>query len=193
LIAKLVGEDGRVDVTLTMQGSVLGSPHYMSPEQIETPGDVDQRADIYSLGVVFYELLTGELPIGRFALPSEKVELDVRIDEIVMRTLEKERQVRFQTADEVKTQVEAVGKTPPPTAARSTSVASEDPEAARFSLASSIFTGLSLVIMICAALIDGNTGFSYKIEKLIVMLVLLLGICFWREGVEAAFGPEQRG
>jgi serine/threonine protein kinase len=57
---------------LLLHGSILGSPHYMAPEQIETPGDVGQRADIYSLGVVFYEMLTGELPIGRFVLPSEK-------------------------------------------------------------------------------------------------------------------------
>lgn len=111
-IAKLVGEGERTDVTLTMHGSVLGSPHYMAPEQIETPDDVDQRADIYSLGVVFYELLTGELPIGRFALPSEKVSMDTRIDEIVMRTLEKERQARFQSAEEVMTQVGVVAQSP---------------------------------------------------------------------------------
>jgi serine/threonine protein kinase len=71
-IAKLVDEADPGLVTLTMQGSILGSPHYMAPEQIETPGDVDQRADIYSLGVVLYEMLTGELPIGRFALPSQR-------------------------------------------------------------------------------------------------------------------------
>src|SRR6185503_14751412 len=63
-IAKLVGED-QPNVTLTNTGAALGTPHYMAPEQLKSPGDVDQRADIYSLGVVFYEMLTGELPIGR--------------------------------------------------------------------------------------------------------------------------------
>jgi len=65
-IAKLVGED-QPSVTLTGTGAALGTPHYMAPEQLERPSEVDHRADVYSLGVVFYEMLTGELPIGRFA------------------------------------------------------------------------------------------------------------------------------
>ena len=71
-IAKLVGE-ARENLTLTASGVAVGTPHYMAPEQLEHPQDVDQRADIYSLGVVFYEMLTGELPIGRFAPPSQKI------------------------------------------------------------------------------------------------------------------------
>ncbi len=106
-IAKLVGEPA-MDFTLTASGARLGTPHYMAPEQIESPSAVDHRADIYSLGVVFYELLTGELPLGRFAPPSAKTELDARVDEIVLRALAKERELRQQSAGEVKTQVEEV-------------------------------------------------------------------------------------
>ena len=86
----------------------MGTPHYMAPEQIEHPGKVDHRADIYSLGVVFYERLTGELPIGRFAPPSKKVQVDVRLDEIVLHTLEKEPELRYQQASEIKTDVETI-------------------------------------------------------------------------------------
>ncbi len=102
-LAKLVrGESGR---RLTQTRQIMGTPNYMAPEQIENPGVVDHRADIYSLGVVFYELLTGELPVGRFPPPSRKVEIDVRIDDIVLRTLEKEPGLRYQQASELKTDV----------------------------------------------------------------------------------------
>ncbi len=110
-IAKLVGEDAP-SFTLTGTGHALGTPHYMAPEQIETPGEVDHRADIYSLGVVFYEMLTGELPIGRFKPPSERTPLDQRVDEIVMRALERERELRQKNASEFKTQVERVSSEP---------------------------------------------------------------------------------
>ncbi len=110
-IAKLVGET-REKLTLTASGSAIGTPHYMAPEQLEHPQDVDQRADIYSLGVVFYEMLTGELPIGRFAPPSQKSSVDARVDEVVFHALEKEREKRFRSAGEVKTSVEAITSNP---------------------------------------------------------------------------------
>ena len=93
---------------LTKVGQQMGTPHYMAPEQIEHPSEVDHRADIYSLGVVFYEMLTGELPLGRFAVPSEKVQVDVRLDNVVLRTLEKEPARRYQRISEVKTDVETI-------------------------------------------------------------------------------------
>src|SRR6185503_2172268 len=68
----------------------------------------DSRADIYSLGVVFYEMLAGELPADKLQPPSRKVRIDVRLDEIVLRALEKTPEMRFQTAAELRTQVEAV-------------------------------------------------------------------------------------
>ncbi len=106
-IARIVGDPLR-DFTLTLTGNALGSAAYMAPEQHERPHDVDHRADIYSLGVVIYEMLTGELPLGRFPLPSQRAEVNACIDEIVLRTLEKERELRQQSAEEVKTEVAGV-------------------------------------------------------------------------------------
>jgi len=94
--------------TLTVTGQVMGTPHYMAPEQLRGTHDVDHRADIYSLGVVFYEMLTGELPLGKFAPPSRKVQVDVRLDEVVLRALESEPQRRYQQASEVKSEVETI-------------------------------------------------------------------------------------
>jgi hypothetical protein len=118
-IAKLAGEAGAVS-GLTQTGAALGTAAYMAPEQIEHPGAVDHRADIYSLGVVLYEMLTGELPLGRFAVPSEKAKVAHGVDEVVMRALEKERERRQQSATEMKTEVEGVrtGALPPGLAAR---------------------------------------------------------------------------
>src|SRR5580693_7605156 len=113
-IAKILGPER--DITLTETKGALGTPHYMAPEQVENPTSVDHRADIFSLGVVFYEMLTGELPLGKFAAPSSrKVEVDVRLDEVVLRALEKDPDRRYQHASQVKTAVDTIaGSAPPP-------------------------------------------------------------------------------
>ena len=110
-LAKILGQEPK-DFRLTGARDVVGTPHYMAPEQVEKPQTVDHRADIYSLGVVFYEMLTGELPLGKFQPPSQRVQVDVRLDEVVMRSLEKEPQRRYQQVSEVKTQVETIAATP---------------------------------------------------------------------------------
>ncbi len=116
-LAKLVGAEGESSaaggravssVVLTEAGKVMGTPQYMAPEQSKTPATVDHRADIYSLGVVFYQMLTGELPGKSIEPPSRKVQMDVRIDEIVLRALEKTPELRYQTAADFRTQIETL-------------------------------------------------------------------------------------
>lgn len=102
-VARIVGSsDGPAE------RGVMGTPAYMAPEQVERPAEADHRADIYSLGVVLYQMLTGELPGQRIEPPSRRVQIDVRIDEIVLRALEKSPEMRFSQASEFKTQVETV-------------------------------------------------------------------------------------
>src|SRR6202167_5665389 len=114
-IAKILGREP--DAAITEAGGTVGTPHYMAPEQLEKPTTVDHRADIFSLGVVFYEMLTGELPLGKFSPPSSrKVEVDVRLDDVVLRALERDPDRRYQHVSQVKTAVDTISTTasPPP-------------------------------------------------------------------------------
>jgi predicted Ser/Thr protein kinase len=126
-LAKLVGPGGEpatvagegpagASPEMTEAGKVMGTPRYMAPEQRERPAEVDHRADIYALGVVLYQMLTGELPDEKqLQPPSRRVHLDVRLDEIVLRALEKEPERRYANATEFKTHLETVAaSTPPP-------------------------------------------------------------------------------
>jgi serine/threonine protein kinase len=113
-LAKLLGGTA-AEVSLTATRQVLGTAHYIAPEQLERPEAVDSRADIYSLGVVFYELLTGHLPLGRFALPSEEIPaIDRRIDPVVLRTLEREPKQRYQLASQLRSDIDQLASTPAP-------------------------------------------------------------------------------
>lgn len=98
----------RSQTDATLAGKIIGTPQYMAPEQIEHPSDVDHRADIYALGVVFYQMLTGELPDKDLQAPSRKLHIDVRLDEIVLKALEKNPEQRYQQASVMGTRVETI-------------------------------------------------------------------------------------
>jgi tRNA A-37 threonylcarbamoyl transferase component Bud32 len=108
-IARMLDADGS-DVGVA-ESQPHGTPQYMAPEQKEHR-ITDHRADIYSLGLVLYELLTGELPAEKLQPPSRKVQIDVRLDEIVLRALEMKPELRYQTAAEFRTQLETIVQTP---------------------------------------------------------------------------------
>ena len=108
------GEETVPSVVLSEVGRVMGTPQYMAPEQREHPAEVDHRADIYSLGVVFYQMLTGELPGKRIEPPSHTVRVDVRLDEVVLRALEGEPERRYQQVSQMKSAMETIATTPHP-------------------------------------------------------------------------------
>jgi serine/threonine protein kinase len=117
-IAKvLLGDDGNPAAPLTIEGQILGTPAYMSPEQCL--GDpVDARSDLYAVGVIAYEMITGRAPfVGKDTskllydqvytrLPDmsdvapETVKIDRRVEALVRRALEKDRDDRYATAQE---------------------------------------------------------------------------------------------
>src|SRR5262245_8484083 len=148
----------------------------MAPEQLEQPSAVDHRADIYSLGVVFYEMLTGELPIGRFAAPSSKTPVGTAVDEVVFRTLEKDRERRYQSAGEVKSQVEHLtdaglgGGHGAPSASPVDN--SEVARPAKALLATGIFNWVASIVVVCL-LAFTQMGRGWPISELAVVCGLI--------------------
>lgn len=99
-------KDGALSLSRT--GMLLGTPAYAAPEQARDAAHVDHRADIYSLGVLLYEMLTGELPRGVFQPPSRKAGSDQRLDTVVQRALQERPEDRYQAASELKKDVSSV-------------------------------------------------------------------------------------
>ena len=81
---------------ITQPGQVLGTLHYIAPEQLAGDAAANHRVDIYALGVLIYEMLTGNLPMGRFEPPSRRIAIDLRMDEVVLRSLERDPERRWQ-------------------------------------------------------------------------------------------------
>lgn len=105
-LAKLTGTEDTSIPNLTQSGHTVGTPLYMAPESLK--GESDQRADIYSLGVMFYELLTGDLPQGVFPSPSEKSGIDKRIDEVVFKAMQSDPGLRYQEVSEIRKDIGSI-------------------------------------------------------------------------------------
>lgn len=99
-IAQIMGVQ---DTEVTSGDVIMGTMAYMSPEQKVSSTNVDQTTDIYSLGIIIYEILTGRKPQGRFKLPTEiNPGLPSAFDTIIQKCLAQEPKDRYQTAVELK-------------------------------------------------------------------------------------------
>ncbi|MDQ3336446.1 MAG: serine/threonine protein kinase [Myxococcota bacterium] len=105
-----LGADAAVP-TLTRTDVAMGTFHYLAPEQRKDARAVDHRADVWALGVILYEMLTGELPLGSFAPPSASG-ADRRADAIVRRALAPDPADRYATVDDLARAVRALHARP---------------------------------------------------------------------------------
>jgi serine/threonine protein kinase len=104
---------GRGRAGLTEASLSVGTPCYLAPEAFESGADVDHRADVYSLGVVLYEMLTGMVPRGAWLPPSQcRIGIDPRFDDIVFKALQTNRDGRYQRIAELGAEVLAIASEP---------------------------------------------------------------------------------
>lgn len=100
-LAGILEEENDPHPNLTKSRMTMGTVNYMAPEQRTDAKRVDQRADLYAAGVIFYELLTGDLPLGRFALPTERgFGVPASVDAVVVKALARNADERYFTAAE---------------------------------------------------------------------------------------------
>lgn len=98
------GESG-----MTRSCVIMGTLHYMAPEALILGIEVDNRADIYAVGVMLYQMLTGKLPQGMFEMPSLQVKgLDPRYDKIVVNSLREDRELRYSSASALRLELDAI-------------------------------------------------------------------------------------
>ena len=116
---------GAAEKRLTAAGAAIGSPWYMSPEQIERPHEVDQRTDIYALGIVLYEMLTGNVPFDGetdFSVHYQQIkspapdprqknsEISEEMAQTVLKAMAKDPAERFQDCGEFLQSIRAIEK-----------------------------------------------------------------------------------
>ncbi|MFO1441120.1 MAG: protein kinase [Verrucomicrobiaceae bacterium] len=94
---------------ITRSDMAMGTPDFVAPEALIPGMSVDQRADLYAVGVMLYQMLTGRVPRGRFDPPSQVVpKMDKSLDAIVDKAMQTDRDKRYSTATELKRDVEKV-------------------------------------------------------------------------------------
>ncbi len=101
-IAHIVqGDEAVEEVDVETPSRPLGTTHYMSPEQMVEPENVDHRADIYSLSVAFYKMMARKMPVGEFPPPSEvNKDIPIAVDAVIYQAMAPDREDRYSTVRE---------------------------------------------------------------------------------------------
>ncbi|HYT89450.1 MAG TPA: serine/threonine-protein kinase, partial [Gemmataceae bacterium] len=104
---------GPASAGITAPGQVMGTPDYMAPEQWKDPQRVDRRADLYALGLILYEMLTGQPPRSNYPPPSTRARSrDRRLDDVIAKALASEPDARYQSAEQLRADLEAIRARP---------------------------------------------------------------------------------
>lgn len=203
----LVTEDGHVKLVdfglaklssngagpmLTRTDQAMGTLRYMAPEQLDAPKTVDHRADIFSLGVVLYEMLTGHVPQGVIEPPSTNTSSPESMDEVVLKALERDPGRRYQHASEMRSSVEAVEdqselptraerQPPDPSepanepASESSSEEQQRRSAAEETLGYAFDVGLLIIAVILMLTVGTHTATSNSVGEVVYPVAFILG------------------
>jgi len=98
---------------LTQTNAFVGTPTYMAPECLKRGSAPDHRADLYAVGVMLYQMLTGELPKGMFKLPSQvNAALDPRLDAVIARAMQANPEDRYSSASQIRSAIDPIASSP---------------------------------------------------------------------------------
>jgi len=93
---------------LTKTNMAMGTPDFVAPEALSPGTVVDGRADLYAMGVMLYQMLTGEIPRGMWSMPSTKVGSDPRFDAVIQKAMQTDRELRYQDATEIRHDLDVI-------------------------------------------------------------------------------------
>lgn len=146
---------------LTQTNVAIGTPDFLAPEALSPGQPLDARADIYSIGVTLYQMLTGEVPRGLWEMPSVRVGTDPRFDEVIERAMQPKPEARYPSSAEMRLHLERIRTEPaPPSPLAAPTGALESPVHASFRHSRRVAFGVTVGLGLAGVLALLNRGLS---------------------------------